>query len=76
MARALTLLLHIPLLQNRTYIKFMQKPIRVLLVGFACGNYTPREVHKRSGKKFGEGIVAERKDGFLIVQFEKVVGRK
>ena len=54
----------------------MQKPIRVLLVGFACGNYTPREVHKRSGKKFGEGIVAERKDGFLIVQFEKVVGRK
>lgn len=51
MVRALTLLLHIPLLQNRTYIEFMQKPIRVILVGFACGNFTLWEVHKRSGIK-------------------------
>ena len=30
---------------------------------------------KENHKKFGEGVVVERKDGFLIVQF-KEVGRK
>ena len=37
--------------------------------------YKNKNIYKARHKKFGEGVILERKDVFLIVQFGKV-GRK